>query len=107
MHNQVYKRRDIAATLVHKAENCGFKAIVLTVDTPRLGRREADIKNRKEFCFSCCYIFSKLGAIILMNILLTFFSSRLDVPMLRNLEGLLPVDVDAVSIVLVPNSFIC
>ena len=32
--------------LVRRAEKAGFKAIALTVDTPRLGRREADIKNR-------------------------------------------------------------
>ncbi|KAK6284285.1 hypothetical protein POUND7_003237 [Theobroma cacao] len=42
----VYKRRDITANLVQRAERCGYKAIVLTVDTPRLGRREADIKNK-------------------------------------------------------------
>ncbi|KAK0596524.1 hypothetical protein LWI29_016490 [Acer saccharum] len=42
----IYKRRDIAATLVQRAEKNGFKAIVLTADTPRLGRREADIKNK-------------------------------------------------------------
>ncbi|KAH1091073.1 hypothetical protein J1N35_018330 [Gossypium stocksii] len=32
--------------LVRRAERAGFKAIALTADTPRLGRREADIKNR-------------------------------------------------------------
>ncbi|KAK1578538.1 hypothetical protein Q3G72_031042 [Acer saccharum] len=42
----IYKRRDIAATLVQRAEKNGFKAIILTADTPRLGRREADIKNK-------------------------------------------------------------
>ncbi|KAJ8774242.1 hypothetical protein K2173_009673 [Erythroxylum novogranatense] len=42
----VYKRRDISALLVQRAERNGYKAIVLTVDTPRLGRREADIKNK-------------------------------------------------------------
>ncbi|KAG0578155.1 hypothetical protein M758_4G002200 [Ceratodon purpureus] len=42
----VYKDRNITRTLVRRAEQAGFKAIVLTVDTPRLGRREADIKNR-------------------------------------------------------------
>ncbi|OMO66086.1 FMN-dependent dehydrogenase [Corchorus olitorius] len=42
----MYKRRDITAKLVQRAETCGYKAIVLTVDTPRLGRREADIKNK-------------------------------------------------------------
>ncbi|XP_026430357.1 peroxisomal (S)-2-hydroxy-acid oxidase GLO4-like [Papaver somniferum] len=42
----VYKRRDVSATLVQRAERNGFKAIVLTVDTPKLGRRWADIKNK-------------------------------------------------------------
>ncbi|XVF74274.1 hypothetical protein PTKIN_Ptkin13bG0097000 [Pterospermum kingtungense] len=55
----VYKRRDISAKLVQRAENNGYKAIVLTADSPRLGRREADIKN------------------------------KLIVPQLKNLEGLL------------------
>ncbi|RWW00603.1 hypothetical protein GW17_00036428 [Ensete ventricosum] len=42
----VYKDRNVVRQLVKRAERAGFKAIVLTVDTPRLGRREADIKNR-------------------------------------------------------------
>ncbi|KAF7843628.1 peroxisomal (S)-2-hydroxy-acid oxidase GLO4-like [Senna tora] len=42
----VYKRRDVAAALVKRAERHGYKALVLTVDVPRLGRREADIRNR-------------------------------------------------------------
>ncbi|TYI59848.1 hypothetical protein E1A91_D10G065100v1 [Gossypium mustelinum] len=42
----VYKRRDITAKLVQRAENNGYKAIVLTGDSPRHGRREADIKNK-------------------------------------------------------------
>ncbi|KZV58268.1 hypothetical protein F511_01119 [Dorcoceras hygrometricum] len=42
----VAKDRSIVTHLVKRAENAGYKAIVLTVDTPRLGRREADIKNR-------------------------------------------------------------
>ncbi|BFG14873.1 hypothetical protein CerSpe_011470 [Prunus speciosa] len=42
----VYKRRDISAQIVQRAEKSGYKAIVLTVDAPRLGRREADIENR-------------------------------------------------------------
>ncbi|KAL0441331.1 UNVERIFIED_CONTAM: Peroxisomal (S)-2-hydroxy-acid oxidase GLO4 [Sesamum radiatum] len=44
--NAVYKRREISAFMVQRAERNGFKAIILTVDTPRLGRREADIKNK-------------------------------------------------------------
>ncbi|XP_020098417.1 peroxisomal (S)-2-hydroxy-acid oxidase GLO4-like [Ananas comosus] len=61
----VFKRRDVSATLVRRAEKNGFKAIVLTVDTPRLGRREADIRN------------------------------KMVPPKMSNLEGLLSVDVDA------------
>ncbi|XP_072973067.1 peroxisomal (S)-2-hydroxy-acid oxidase GLO4-like [Typha angustifolia] len=61
----VYKQRDVSATLVRRAESNGYKAIVLTVDTPRLGRREADIRN------------------------------KMTIPKMLNLEGLLSVDVDA------------
>ncbi|XAR56378.1 (S)-2-hydroxy-acid oxidase [Bertholletia excelsa] len=46
MSSRVYKDRNVVAQLVRRAERAGFKAIALTVDTPRLGRREADIKNR-------------------------------------------------------------
>lgn len=45
----MYKDRHVVAQLVRRAERAGFKAIALTVDTPRLGRREADIKNRWNF----------------------------------------------------------
>lgn len=53
-HNvQVYKDRHVVAQLVRRAERAGFKAIALTVDTPRLGRREADIKNRShQICYT-------------------------------------------------------
>ncbi|CAG7877581.1 unnamed protein product [Brassica rapa] len=43
---QVYKNRKVVEQLVRRAERAGFKAIVLTGDAPRLGRRESDIKNR-------------------------------------------------------------
>ena len=43
---QVMKDRNVVEQLVKRAERAGFKAIVIIVDTPRLGRREADIKNR-------------------------------------------------------------
>ncbi|XP_042414379.1 peroxisomal (S)-2-hydroxy-acid oxidase GLO3-like isoform X1 [Zingiber officinale] len=42
----VYEDRNIVRQIVGRAEKAGFKAIVLTVDRPRLGRKEADIKNR-------------------------------------------------------------
>ncbi|XP_024031551.1 peroxisomal (S)-2-hydroxy-acid oxidase GLO3, partial [Morus notabilis] len=60
----VYKRREVSAELVKRAERNGFKAIVLTVDTPRFGRTEADIKN------------------------------KMIAPKLKNLEGLMPTEID-------------
>ncbi|KAJ0865433.1 putative (S)-2-hydroxy-acid oxidase [Helianthus annuus] len=60
----VYKRREIAALMVKRAETNGFKAILLTVDTPKLGRREADIKN------------------------------KMIAPQLKNFEGLISTEVD-------------
>ncbi|CAN6483464.1 unnamed protein product [Victoria cruziana] len=41
----VFKKREITIQLVRRAEKCGYKAIVLTADVPKLGRREADIRN--------------------------------------------------------------
>ncbi|XP_039144995.1 peroxisomal (S)-2-hydroxy-acid oxidase GLO4-like [Dioscorea cayenensis subsp. rotundata] len=42
----VIKQRDVSMKLVKRAESNGFKAIVLTVDRPRLGRREVGLKNK-------------------------------------------------------------
>jgi isopentenyl diphosphate isomerase/L-lactate dehydrogenase-like FMN-dependent dehydrogenase len=42
----VYRDREVTKDLVRRAEAAGFRALVLTVDTPRLGRRERDIRNR-------------------------------------------------------------
>jgi 4-hydroxymandelate oxidase len=42
----VYRDRDVTRDLVKRAEAAGYRALVLTVDTPRLGRRERDIRNR-------------------------------------------------------------
>nr|POF10939.1 peroxisomal (s)-2-hydroxy-acid oxidase glo4 [Quercus suber] len=60
----VYKNRDVAAQLVQRAERNGYKAIVLTVDAPKLGRREANIKN------------------------------KMILPPLKNIEGLVSTEVD-------------
>ncbi|TYH67480.1 hypothetical protein ES332_D06G190400v1 [Gossypium tomentosum] len=38
--------RYIYANIVQRAERCGYKAIFLTIDSPRLGRKEKDIKNK-------------------------------------------------------------
>ncbi|KAJ2716968.1 Hydroxyacid oxidase 1 [Coemansia spiralis] len=45
---QLYIYKDRAATrqLVERAQDAGFTAIAITVDTPFLGRRLADIRNR-------------------------------------------------------------
>ncbi|XP_058731798.1 glycolate oxidase 1-like [Vicia villosa] len=45
----VFKDRNLVTQLVRRAENAGFKAIVLTADTPVCGHREANIKNRFTF----------------------------------------------------------
>ena len=42
----VYKDRSLTQDLVRRAEASGYGAIVLTVDTPMLGRRERDVRNR-------------------------------------------------------------
>uniref|UniRef100_A0A803KQY5 (S)-2-hydroxy-acid oxidase n=1 Tax=Chenopodium quinoa TaxID=63459 RepID=A0A803KQY5_CHEQI len=42
----VFRNREVSAWLVQRAEKSGYKAIVVTVDTPKLGRREANIKNK-------------------------------------------------------------
>ncbi|GMF16311.1 unnamed protein product [Phytophthora fragariaefolia] len=42
----VFKDREITRGLVRRAEQAGYKAIVLTVDTPMLGHREPDVRNR-------------------------------------------------------------
>ncbi|ETV86223.1 hypothetical protein, variant [Aphanomyces astaci] len=41
----IFKDRDLTRSLVERAERAGFKALVLTVDTPILGNRQADLRN--------------------------------------------------------------
>ncbi|CAH0516643.1 unnamed protein product [Peronospora belbahrii] len=41
----VFKDRELTRGLVTRAEEAGYKAIVLTVDTPMLGHREPDVRN--------------------------------------------------------------
>lgn len=42
----VYKDRAVAESLVRRAERAGYKGIFVTVDTPYLGRRIADVRNK-------------------------------------------------------------
>jgi isopentenyl diphosphate isomerase/L-lactate dehydrogenase-like FMN-dependent dehydrogenase len=41
----VYRDREVTRDLVRRAEAAGCRALVLTVDTPRLGRRERDVRG--------------------------------------------------------------
>lgn len=45
---QLYVNRDhrITEALVHKGEDLDYKALFLTVDTPLIGRRERDLRNK-------------------------------------------------------------
>lgn len=42
----IQKNRKLTETLVRLAESHGFKALVLTVDAPVLGKREADERSK-------------------------------------------------------------
>ncbi|XP_077511323.1 2-Hydroxyacid oxidase 1-like isoform X3 [Amblyomma americanum] len=44
----VYRDRDVTRGLVRRAEQAGYSALVLTVDTPYFGQRVADVKNNFE-----------------------------------------------------------
>ncbi|KAF9308199.1 Hydroxyacid oxidase 1 [Podila horticola] len=41
----VYKDREVTEQLIRRVEKAGYKALVITVDTPFLGRRLADVRN--------------------------------------------------------------
>ncbi|NXT17995.1 HAOX1 oxidase, partial [Syrrhaptes paradoxus] len=42
----VYKDREVTKSLVRRAEKAGYKGIFVTVDTPFLGRRIDDVRNK-------------------------------------------------------------
>lgn len=42
----IYKDREVTKKLVRQAEKTGYKAIFVTVDTPYLGNRLDDVRNR-------------------------------------------------------------
>ena len=42
----VYCDRNVTLNLVRNAERAGFKALVLTVDTPMFGDRRRDVRNK-------------------------------------------------------------
>ncbi len=41
----VYRDRSVTESLVRRAERAGYRALVVTVDMPTVGRREADVRN--------------------------------------------------------------
>jgi isopentenyl diphosphate isomerase/L-lactate dehydrogenase-like FMN-dependent dehydrogenase len=41
----VYRDRSVTESLVRRAERAGYRALVVTVDMPAVGRREADLRN--------------------------------------------------------------
>ncbi|XP_030624155.1 2-Hydroxyacid oxidase 1 [Chanos chanos] len=46
MQLYIYKDRALTQSLVRRAEKAGYKGIFVTVDTPYLGRRRNDVRNR-------------------------------------------------------------
>ncbi|KAJ3292634.1 Hydroxyacid oxidase 1, partial [Blyttiomyces sp. JEL0837] len=42
----VYENRETSEWIIRKAEQAGYKALVVTVDTPVLGRRRKDLRNK-------------------------------------------------------------
>jgi isopentenyl diphosphate isomerase/L-lactate dehydrogenase-like FMN-dependent dehydrogenase len=42
----VYKDREITRSLVERAVAAGYQALAVTIDTPLLGKREADVRNQ-------------------------------------------------------------
>ncbi|RXN18658.1 hydroxyacid oxidase 1 [Labeo rohita] len=46
MQLYIYKDRALTQSLVRRAEEAGYKGIFVTVDTPYLGRRRDDVRNR-------------------------------------------------------------
>ncbi len=41
----IYRDRAVTEALVRRADAAGYRALMVTVDTPRMGRRERDIRN--------------------------------------------------------------
>ncbi|XP_017933008.1 hydroxyacid oxidase 1 [Manacus vitellinus] len=42
----VYREREVAESLVRRAERAGYSGIFVTADTPYLGQRRADVRNK-------------------------------------------------------------
>lgn len=55
----VYKDRAVTEALVRRAERAGYRGIFITVDTPYLGQRLADVRNKfqlpQHLRYLCCW----------------------------------------------------
>lgn len=62
----VYKDRALTESLVRRAERAGYRGIFVTVDTPYLGRRVADVRNKFQLPphlrYLCCWVWGCAGA---------------------------------------------
>lgn len=45
LHLYWFRHRDVMTSLIRRAEDAGYGALVLTVDAPRIGRRWRDMRN--------------------------------------------------------------
>lgn len=99
----MYKDRSVVTQLVKRAEKAGFKAIVLTVDTPRLGRRESDIKNRSNHRLQITNLPLFIASITELTCFLNVPSYRFVLPQnlsLKNFDGLNLGKLDKVNMIL-------
>lgn len=62
----MYKDRAASESLVRRAERAGYRGIFVTVDTPYLGRRVADVRNKfqlpSHLRYLCCWVWGCAGA---------------------------------------------
>lgn len=87
---KVFRNREVSAWLVQRAERSGYKAIVVTVDTPKLGRREKDIKNKWDDEILCSSPEKEQHNHLISHI---FMYCRMIAPQLKNLEGFMSTEV--------------
>lgn len=46
LQTYIFKNRALTETLIHRAENAGYQAILITIGTPVTGKRDRDIRNQ-------------------------------------------------------------
>lgn len=84
---QIYcmKDRELTSSLIRRAEDSGYSALVVTVDTPRLGRRERQVVNEKDSSIGSLSpanlpkdIIQKLGELSFSDMVEQLFDSMID-----------------------------